>query len=109
MPSKPAPKTRYFNFDLIKESTVDDLTSITTTDRLKQKIRSLFQGYLGSLAQDKSLYGGDRTRFESMENIFINFMSEYTQYILRHIKEDEKISVLVQVGYEIFKASFSQQ
>jgi hypothetical protein len=109
MPAKPAPKTRYFNFDVIKQSTVDDLTAITTTDLLKQRLRGLFAGYLTSLSQDKDLYGGNRTRLESMESIFINFMCEYTQHILGHIKEDEKISVLIQVGYELFKASFSQQ
>jgi hypothetical protein len=109
MPAKPAPKTRYFIFDVIKQSNVDDLTAITTTDLLKQRLRGLFAGYLTSLSQDKDLYGGNRTRLGSMESIFINFMCEYTQHILGHVKEDKKISVLIQVGYELFKASFSQQ
>lgn len=102
-------KSHFFNFDQIKLQNIHELLSVKTSTVLIGKLRSIFDKYLNFLAADTILWQNNRDRLLALENTFLNFMANYTEFILSNVNEDNKVSVLVQVGYEIFHQSFAEK
>ena len=103
------PKERFFRFNMITEEYIDELKQATNISTQKEKSIMMFEEYLKSLADNTILWHNERTCLESLQNVFINFISEYTKFILQNVLDYSKISVLIQVGYESFRQSFQNK